>query len=270
MYQHIITADTYRRYGQRKRSWQLGCALLLAMMAHILLLTELTNPIEKHDAPLPHRVSLLEVELVDSATASEQMEKPVPKKTKEKPSADAEPEKHHVVAKTPAPDHTPVPKWKNVIPLKHKQSKAKKSISRQQPIIHIHKAVPQPSASPASQVVAAATTTTKIQPVAQARPQQINRGQLRQHYLARIMQLIKVHKLYPYSARRRHIEGDVQISFSLDANGQPSHIQINGKHTVLERASRQAIADAQPFPPVPKAIGSSIRIEFTMQYSLLQ
>jgi len=104
----------------------------------------------------------------------------------------------------------------------------------------------------------------------QVRATQINRTQLRQHYLARIMQLIKAHKSYPYSARRRHMEDDVRISFTLDANGQPTHIQINGKHTRLQRASRQAIEAAQPFPPVPEALGSSTRIEFTMQYRLSQ
>jgi len=268
MYQHIVTADTYRRYGQRKRSWQLICALLLAMMAHILLLTELVDTIEKHDVPLPHRVSLLEVELVTSATASELMEKSVPKSTEDKPAVKEHPEKVYVAAKTKTPDNTPVPKPKKAAPVAHEHPQTKKTAPHQQPVIHT--VAPQPTTSPATQVVAAAATTPKIQPVAQEESQQINREQLRQHYLARIMQLIKVHKSYPYSARRRHMEDDVLISFTLDANGQPSHIQINGKHTLLQRASRQAIAITQPFPPAPKALGSSVQIEFTMQYRLSQ
>jgi len=49
MYQHIVTADTYCHDGERKHTWQLSCALLLALVLHILLLTGLANPIEKQD-----------------------------------------------------------------------------------------------------------------------------------------------------------------------------------------------------------------------------
>jgi len=267
MYQNIVTTSTYRRYGQHQQSSQLIFALMLSMVAHILLLTELTNPVEKHDADLPHHVSLIEVELVASATASESKKPKVEyKQTKEKISVDAHPEKKHVVAKTPAIIHTHVPKQKNIIPIKHQQSEMKKSIPKQHPTMH--KVVSQPNTSPAHQVINAATKTTKHL-VTQTSLQQVNSGQIKKNYLAKIMQLIKDHKLYPYSARRRHMEGDVHISFSLDTSGHPSHIRVNGNHALLERASRQAIIDTQPFPPIPKAAGTSMRIEFTMQYSLL-
>jgi len=272
MYQDIVTINTCRRQAHRQHRWQLSCALLLALTVHTLLLTELGNPIEKHDVPLPHRVSLLEVELVSAATASELPPQPVLKQTthiqkkghpREQTRRTQQVKKKAIAIHTARPDKTSTP-----------------AVSEKRPsVVHHHIAIKkpapleQPRASAQQEKIhhpkpASAATVLKKQPVVQQKPPQINRKKLQQHYLARIMRLIKRHKSYPYSARKRHMEDHILISFTVDLHGVPSHIQIHGKHTLLERASRQAIRASLPFPPIPKALGNNVRIEFTMQYQL--
>jgi len=61
---------------------------------------------------------------------------------------------------------------------------------------------------------------------------------------------LEAHKFYPASARRRGIEGDVQVGFDLDRRGRAGGISIlaGSGHAVLDRAAIQTVVRAQPFP----------------------
>jgi len=61
---------------------------------------------------------------------------------------------------------------------------------------------------------------------------------------------LEAFKYYPASARRRGIEGDVDVAFSLVAGGMAARIKLlkGSGYAVLDRAALATVARAQPFP----------------------
>ena len=94
---------------------------------------------------------------------------------------------------------------------------------------------------------------------------------VRQQYLQQIATLLEQHKYYPRSARRRHIEGEVEVSFELLANGGIHGLQVRDGHSSLQQAARASVESALPFPPLPDALHSSIErlpIHYVMRFAL--
>jgi protein TonB len=90
----------------------------------------------------------------------------------------------------------------------------------------------------------------------------------RQQYLHKLLSHIESHKFYPRAARRRSIEGDVKVSFMLCGDGHYEKLTIDGGHTALVKAARQALEDSMPLPAPPEDIEVPEKIEFAMVYSL--
>jgi len=90
----------------------------------------------------------------------------------------------------------------------------------------------------------------------------------RQQYLHKLLSHIESHKFYPRAARRRSIEGNVKVSFVLCEDGHYEKLTIDGVHTALVKAARQALEDSRPLPAPPEDIGVPEKIEFAMVYSL--
>lgn len=82
----------------------------------------------------------------------------------------------------------------------------------------------------------------------------------KEQYLQLLMKHIDAHKFYPAAARRRGIEGEVQISFELTADKSACNIEADGSVSVLERAAIQAVRDASPFPEPPPMYLSPVRL----------
>lgn len=87
-------------------------------------------------------------------------------------------------------------------------------------------------------------------------------------YLGKISDHINQFKFFPRSARRKGIEGQVNVSFDLNPDGSISNLQVDGEHSVLVRASQQSIEQALPMPKRSEALSSlgTIHIEFSMDY----
>lgn len=120
----------------------------------------------------------------------------------------------------------------------------------------------------------------KIEPVSQmAPPVQVRGRQVshstdgllkreRQQYLYKLLSHIESFKFYPRAARRRALEGNVKISFMLSDDGYCEQLNIDGGHTALVKAARQALESAMPLPVPAKDIELPRQIEFVMVYSL--
>jgi len=119
-------------------------------------------------------------------------------------------------------------------------------------------AAPPPATPPAS---AAAASRGSV-----ADPALIERAKAA--YLHRLAALIEQHKHYPKAARRRRIEGAVQVSFSLHAEGRVSAIHITQGHRLLHEAAQAALEAAQPLPPPPAGVTLPLPIQFEMQFQL--
>ncbi len=90
----------------------------------------------------------------------------------------------------------------------------------------------------------------------------------RQQYLHELLSHIESFKYYPRAARRRTIEGNVNITFILRVDGRYEQLELDGPEAILVNATRQALESASPLPAPPGDIGLTDKIEFTMAYSL--
>ena len=71
---------------------------------------------------------------------------------------------------------------------------------------------------------------------------------IRKHELVRSR--LEAHKFYPASARRRSIEGEVELGFALNSKGLADSVMIlaGSGYSILDRAAMQTVHRAQPFP----------------------
>lgn len=89
-------------------------------------------------------------------------------------------------------------------------------------------------------------------------------------YLDSVAAHLDKHKFYPRSARRRHIEGSVQVSFDLLEDGNILNLKIFSGHSALQKATSESITSALPMPPRPESLLAlnTMKIEYSMQFSL--
>lgn len=251
LYERILFIEQGREREAKKNSWLRPLSLMLAAVIHITILTRFDS-LAIPDIPNTHQESLLEVELVPAAIASE---------TQAATISEPEEAKKEI---TPAPQpEPPIPVMKQA-PEPHKAMQPQPPVPqpRPHPEPRPHKALQ--TASPVPAPVIGQSTTPAIQS-----PAETNRiKQLQQQYFATVMRGVEAHKIYPYAARRRHLEGAVDIAFLIDATGHISNIQISGESAPLRTASMEALNAAAPFPPLPEALTPPVRAHFIMQYKL--
>ncbi len=174
----------------------------------------------------------------------------------------------------PSTDKPKLPQPKHIKP-KHVQTKKathqqSKPISTQASVKTKKKETHPKSATQHQEVTdtPAAQTTKPTPQSTTASQQQALRQQLKQQYLALVMQQIEQHKRYPKAARRRGIEGMVQVSFIIQSDGSVQNIQLQRGTNVLQKAVRKAISKASPFPAPPSSLSLPVPCRFNMQFRL--
>ncbi len=92
----------------------------------------------------------------------------------------------------------------------------------------------------------------------------------KKQYLELIAAHLDKHKFYPRSARRRHIGGDVKVSFDLMKDGNILNLKVFSGHSVLQEATLESVNSALPMPQRPESLMTlnTIKIEYTMQYAI--
>ena len=90
----------------------------------------------------------------------------------------------------------------------------------------------------------------------------------RESYLLRLLVHIDSHKFYPRKARRRGMEGKINIAFYLHADGSISDLQVSGGSRLLRTAARQAVQQALSLPRPPESFHLQEQIRFGMVYRL--
>jgi protein TonB len=137
-----------------------------------------------------------------------------------------------------------------------------------------HEVEPRPSPEPAPQIppVPTSATAEKVPAASEAVSGTVDDEALiekaKQEYLRRLMAHIEKHKHYPRTARRRHLEGDVRVSFTLQAGGRVVALVVDGGPEVLSSAALQAVEEAVPLPEPPPSLGLPWPVAFTMRFSL--
>ena len=100
------------------------------------------------------------------------------------------------------------------------------------------------------------------------RQQVAETARVQQEYLTRLLIHIERHKFYPHAARARGIEGSIQVSFHLQANGSISGLYTKGDSMRLRRAAKRAVTNALPLPTCPAEVVCPMQVNYAMQFKL--
>ncbi len=88
------------------------------------------------------------------------------------------------------------------------------------------------------------------------------------NYMEKLLSHIEQFKYYPGAARRRGIEGKVNIRISISPSGEIVTVETTGQYKLLNQAARGAIETASPLPSLPARHTVPLDIEFTIEYTL--
>jgi TonB family protein len=88
-------------------------------------------------------------------------------------------------------------------------------------------------------------------------------------YLALVMGRLEQNKVYPLAVRRRGIEGNITVAFTIKGDGKVSDIQLADTtgHRLLAQAAFQTIRSSSPFP-VPENQNGDYTVQVTIRYQL--
>ncbi|GHV96170.1 hypothetical protein AGMMS50293_24900 [Spirochaetia bacterium] len=90
-------------------------------------------------------------------------------------------------------------------------------------------------------------------------------------YIALIMQRLEEKKVYPLAMRKRGIEGDMAVQFTIRPDGSLAQVQPgNSKaHPFLVQATLETVRSAGPFPtPVMVGIDGDFSLQVVIKYQL--
>lgn len=214
----------------------------------------------RFSTPAPPPVSVVQPVVEQPKAEPQKVEKIIP----------PEPVIEKTLLEKPKPEKKPKKKKKPTVkkkpPLKRKIVK-KKTLKAKPPLKKIKVVEKQKTVS--QNINPDLHKLVKPSPVA-AKPDPRLIEQTRMTYHAMLMRHIEVHKNYPRVARKRKIQGQILVSFTLLDNGQVKNILINGKKSILKKASLQAIKDALPMPLPPGELSLPMEVKFNMNYSLIK
>lgn len=120
---------------------------------------------------------------------------------------------------------------------------------------------------PEPEVVPEQAAATKVDEEIQRGPGK-EAAPARKEYLNTLLTHIEGHKYYPHSARRRGIEGSIEISFELLSNGSINDLKASGGPLILRKAAEQAVTKALPFKVPPPEVNCPLYVSYVMQFEL--
>jgi len=89
---------------------------------------------------------------------------------------------------------------------------------------------------------------------------------LKLKYTNRIRQIIADHRIYPLKARRRGIQGDVSVAFSVDMKGviHSSSVTASSGFSILDKAALEILVLSSPLPIPPQEMKLDLPISFVL------
>ena len=88
------------------------------------------------------------------------------------------------------------------------------------------------------------------------------------HYMAVLLNHIEGHKFYPNAARKRGLEGSLQVSFHLLGENKIAKLAVEGRHKLLRKSAEKAVLSALPMPDIPDQLELPMQVAFLMTYKL--
>ncbi len=121
--------------------------------------------------------------------------------------------------------------------------------------------------TPAPAITQAAPQKRQTAPVVAPQPRDHSAAG-RERYLATLLSLIEQQKVYPKIARRRDIQGNVQVAFTVACNGSITGLQTSNGHKVLQKSARKAVQKALPLPRPPTENPCPVKVKYAMVFKL--
>jgi len=111
-------------------------------------------------------------------------------------------------------------------------------------------------------------TDTAISPVTDSGEQ----DKIKERYIRQLMKILAAHQYYPKRARRRHLQGRVEVGFVVLTDGTIKNINLAGSSGsgMLDRAALDVLRRAGRFEPLPVELGiDSWEFVVPLDYRLL-
>lgn len=96
-------------------------------------------------------------------------------------------------------------------------------------------------------------------------------GKIKKTFLTQVRSKIAQTKYYPRTARRRGLEGEPVVVFTLGNNGNLIAVSINNpsRYKLLDKAALDAVISASPYPPIPEPLKmKTIRFKLPISFIL--
>ena len=90
----------------------------------------------------------------------------------------------------------------------------------------------------------------------------------RDRYLSSVLAHIESHKFYPQTARRRGLQGNVHVCFTLDATGMVTDLHVTGDNSLFVESAKAAVLNAIPLPKAPSFDGFPLTVRYQMVFKL--
>lgn len=126
----------------------------------------------------------------------------------------------------------------------------------------------QPSSPAAEESKSSAMAAESVQNAVKTQPK-ADIGAEKQSFYARLRTKIQQNLRYPSAARRRGIEGEVDIRFVLENGGTIRNITVHGGDTVFHEAAKMAVASASG-AKIPEVLSDTFpsEIRLTLEFRL--
>lgn len=239
------------------RQW--GAAIVISVLVHGTVLYQASVKQGREDgvqAREPVRLSFRSV-ASPAIPATRTAETPVPVPDKPKPPKPKPPEPPKPEPKPPEPER-PEPKPPEPKP------EATERVETVLPPPQETPPEPQPEPTEASAPVTSDEAAEAVAELAQAAAL----AKARQRYEQELMAHIERHKFYPPIARRRGMEGRVQVSLTVLEAGDVSGLNCSSGPTLLQNAACNAVSAALPLPTPPEGLTLPLSVTFGMDFNL--
>ena len=216
---------SYTIHDRNTQSRILAPFILFALAVHLVFFIIFQQPIT-HDDNHEKQANIIHLQVATQRKTA----MPAPKKVTSLPPPPIVSKPSAVKATTPPP------------PIVSKPSAVKATTP-------IHK----PKSQPQNNIEAPSTKPASPQEIA---PKQDNSQLLLSQYLTTVKNKIQKQQRYPSAARRRRLQGTVEVSFQWDASGKLiSHsIKRSSGQKILDGAAIQMIKRSSPLPPIPPVL----------------
>jgi len=83
-------------------------------------------------------------------------------------------------------------------------------------------------------------------------------------YVQTALRLLEQNKVYPLAARKRGLEGDVAVRFTVSDDGTPGDLTVSGAHAYLSQAAKESVRRAGTFP-LPEGFVVEVVIRYRLE-----